>query len=258
MKKLLLTALFTLILQPPTFAQEAVSKGEKEYLFIGQEYEPFNWTEGGTLKGGMLEVVKSLCSKMSIICKFESVPMKRLIQMLENGSTDGVLSLIPNSDREAYTTLSIPIIHSNMSYFAVKGTLKKIKRLDDLSGATVGTLAASSAEKIALTHKEQVKDLKVQSESELSTVLNKLTAGRYGPKGLALSNEDVFATLYKKLNINNLEVVYVVKTDGFSVAFSKKAVDPSFIEQFNANIVKIKQSGELKKLLKPFGLKPAH
>lgn len=257
MKKILLVALFTLNMQPLTFAQEALSKGEKEYTFIGLEYEPFNWTDGGTHKGGMLEVVKNVCNKMKIKCKFEFIPMKRVIKMLEDGSTDGVLSLIPNSDREAFATLSVPIIRSNISYFAVKGTFKKIKKLEDLNGATVGALAASSAEKIALTHKEQIKDLKVENESELPTVVNKLTAGRYGAKGLAISNEDVFTTLFKKLNIDTLEVVYVASVDGFSVAFSKKASDPSFIRKFNANILEMKKTGELENLLKPYGLKPA-
>jgi len=257
MKKLLLVVIFILNMQPLTFAQEALSKGEKEYKFIGLEYEPFNWADDGANKGGMLEVVKNVCNKMKIKCKFEIIPMKRVLKMLEDGSTDGVLSLIPNSDREAYTTLSVPIIRSNISYFAVKGTFKKIKKLENLNGATVGALAASSAEKIALTHKEQIKDLKVESEFELPTVVNKLTAGRYGAKGLAISNEDVFTTLFKKLNIDNLEVVYVAKTYGFSVAFSKKASDPSFIRKFNANILKMKKTGELENLLKPFGLKPA-
>ena len=196
-------------MQSLCFAQEVVANGKKEYRFIGQQYEPFNWSDDGTLKGGMLEVVKNVCNKMSIKCKFESVPLKREFKMLRDGSTDGVLSINPDTDPEASTTLSVPIIHSNLSYFAVKGAF--IKRLDDLNGATVGVLASSGAEKIALIHKDQIKGLKVESETELPIVLNKLTAGRYGLKGLALSNEDVFTTLFKKLNINNLEAVYVVK-----------------------------------------------
>lgn len=255
MKKSILAALFALLLHFPDTGQ--ASKDEKQYMFFGQEYKPFSWAEDGRLMGGMVQVVKRVCGKMNIKCKFESVPIKRQIQMLESGLTDGVLNFIPNSDRDAYSTLSIPVIQSNMSYFAVKGTFKPIKSLEELNGATVGALAASSAEKIALTHKDQIKELKVESESEILTVLNKLTAGRYGPKGLAISNEDVFTTLIKELKINNLEVVYVAETYGFRVAFSKKAVDAEFIKLFNSNIAKMKQSGELKKLLKPFGLKPA-
>ena len=124
----------------------------KEYKFIMQEYEPFNWTDGDTLKGGMLEVAKRVCLNMKITCRFESLPMKRVISMLEDGYTTAVLSLVENADRASFTTLSIPVVGSNMSYFGIIGTFKKVNSLNDLAGATVGTVSSSSAEKTVLAH----------------------------------------------------------------------------------------------------------
>jgi polar amino acid transport system substrate-binding protein len=253
MKNILMMAV-VLALQPLAFGAEA-AKEEKVYKFIGQEYEPFNWTEADKFKGGMYDVVKKACEKMKIKCSFESIPMKRVIAMLEDGSTDGVMSLLKNPDREAYSVISTPIISSNMSYFGVKGKFKNIKKLEELKGSTVGAVQTSTAEKIALVHKEELKDFTVVGETGLPIVMSKLAAGRYGDKGLAISNEDVFKTAAKKEKITNLEEVFVAKTDGFGVAFSKKAVDQAFIDKFNATIEKMKKSGELKKILKPFGLK---
>jgi polar amino acid transport system substrate-binding protein len=251
MKKILVATLILLI------HSVTLAKDKKEYSFIMQEYAPFNWTDGDTLKGGMLEVVKGICQKMKITCKFASLPMKRVISMLEDGSTDAVLSLLPNSDREAFTILSSPIINSNMSYFAVKGTFKKTKNLLDLNGATVGAVATSSAEKMALSHKEKLKDFTIVSETGLPVVMNKLSAGRYGAKGLAFSNQDAFTTSLKNSNIENIEVIYIAKRQGFRVAFSRKTIPASFVQDFNAQIHNMKKTGELKKYLQPFGLMPS-
>jgi polar amino acid transport system substrate-binding protein len=235
----------------------AAAQAVKVYKFIMQEYEPFNWTVDNVHHGGMIDVTKKICDNLKIVCKFESLPMKRVITMLSNGETDAVLSLIPNSDRDSFTELSAPIIGSNMSYFSIKGDYTKTSQLNDLDGATVGVVALSSGEKIARDHQKSLKGLNLISETGIPILLSKFIGGRYGKKGLVFVNEDVFATSLHKLNFENFEVVHIGRKDLFSVGFSKKNVSPDFIRKFNEEIQKMKKTGELKKLLTPYKLSPA-
>ena len=230
----------------------------KEYKFIGQDYEPFNWLENDKMQGGMFEVVRSACLKMKVSCSFDILPMKRVTMMLEDGTTDGVLSLIQNSDREKYSVLSIPIIRSSMSLHAIKNSYSKKVKLADLKNATIGVTSSSSAAKIVEKIKEEYKDITIVYEVSLATTIKKLSARRYGMKGLGMANEDVTKVLIKKLNIKNVEAVYQAENSDFGVAFSKVNIDHVFIEKFNKTILSMKKSGEIKKILKPFGLKAAY
>lgn len=235
-----------------TFAQSEVT-----YKFIMQEYQPFNWTENGQVYGGMYEVVKTVCTKLKISCSFEALPMKRVITMLEDGSIHGVLSLIENSNRASFTILSEPIIDSKMSYFSLSESFKKVKSLDQLKGAKVGVVETSSAQKLVEKHQQQIKDLIIVPETGLQIVMNKLLLKRYGDKGLAFTNEDVFRFSLQKQQITNVKVVYSEKPEKFRIAFSKKSVSPEFVEKFDEQIKKMRKSGELKKILRSFNLKMA-
>ncbi len=230
----------------------------KEYKFIGQDYEPFNWLENDKMQGGMFEVVRTACLKMKVSCSFDILPMKRVTKMLEDGATDGVLSLIQNSDREKYSVLSTPIINSSMSLHAIKNSYPKKVKLADFKNATIGVTSSSSAAKMAEKIKEEYNDITIVYEVSLVTTIKKLSARRYGLTGLGMANEDVAKVFIKKSNIENVEAIYHVDSSDFGVAFSKVNIDHLFIDKFNKTIISMKKSGEIKKLLKPFGLKAAN
>lgn len=231
-----------------------LSVQSREYHFIGQDYEPFNWIQDGELTGGMFDIVKSACLKMKVKCVFDILPMKRVTLKLEEGSTDGVLSLIKNPDREKYSILSIPIIKSSMSLHAMRGAYGPHVKLSDLKGKTIGVTASSSAAKLAEKLKAQLGELEIVYEVSLPNAIKKLSAKRYGSNGLALSNEDVTESFMKKNGITNVETIYDVEVGKFGVAFSKKNVDAKFIEEFNKTITIMKKSGEIKRILQPYSL----
>lgn len=225
------------------------------YKFIMQEYEPFNWTENGQVYGGMYEVTKMICHRMKISCSFEALPMKRVISMLEEGSTHGVLSLIENSNRASFTILSDPIIDSKMSYFSLNDSFKKVTSLSQLKGGKVGVVETSSAEKLVEKHREQIKDLTIVPETGLQVVMNKLLMKRYGEKGLVFANEDVFRFSLRKQKTTNVKVVFSEKPEKFRIGFSKKSVSNDFVKNFNIQIKKLRKSGELSKILRSYHLK---
>lgn len=226
----------------------------KDLSIVGQEYPPFNWSEGGEVKGGMVEVMKKACEKLKVNCKFGIVPLARAVKMLEEGTADGVMSLIPNAERATYANFSPTLVVSNLAYFGAKGKAKPVSALKDLEGWTVGAVRASSSLKIALENQKQVKNMTVVEEVNNETLVKKLQADRYGDKGAIIGGDAVLAYEAKKAKLD-LALVLNGEAQGFATAFSKKSVDAASFAELTKTLDAMKKSGEVKTILDKFGLR---
>lgn len=226
----------------------------KDLSIVGQEYPPFNWSEGGEVKGGMVEVMKKACDKLKYNCKFGIVPLARAVKMLEEGTADGVMSLIPNAERATYANFSPTLVVSNLAYFGAKGKAKPVSALKDLEGWTVGAVRASSSLKIALENQKQVKSMTVVEEVNNETLVKKLQADRYGDKGAIIGGDAVLAHEAKKAKME-LALVLNGEAQGFVTAFSKKSVDAPTYAELTRTLEAMKKSGEVKAILDKFGLR---
>ncbi len=226
----------------------------KDLMFVGQEYPPFNWSEGTEVKGGMVDVLKKACEKLKYNCKFGIVPLARAINMLEEGTTDGVMSLIPNAERAVFSNFSPPIVMSNLGYYGAKGKVKPVGSLKELEGWTVGAVRASSSLKMALEHQKQVKSLNVVEEVNNETLVKKLQGNRYGDKGAIIGGDAVLGYEAKKLNLE-MALVFNGDAQGFTTAFSKKSVDAQTLAELNKTLDAMKKSGETKAILDKFSLR---
>ncbi len=226
----------------------------KDLNFVGQEYPPFNWNEGGEVKGGMVDVLKKACEKLKYNCKFGIVPLARAIQMLEDGSADGVMSLIPNADRAKFANFSPTIVLSSLSYFGVKGKTQKVSSLNDLEGWTVGAVRASSSLKLAVANQKQLKNMTVVEEVNNETLIKKLQGARYGDKGAIIGGDAVLEFEAKKVKLD-LDLILGGEAQGFTTAFSKKSVDAATFAELTKTLEGMKKSGEVKAILEKFSLK---
>lgn len=226
----------------------------KDLSFVGQDYPPFNWLEGGEVKGGMFEVMRSACEKLKHNCKFGIVPLARGIAMLQDGTADGVMSLIPNAERGTYSNFLPTIVVSPIAYFGAKGKVPKVASLKEMEGWSVGAVRASSSLKIATENQKLTKNMTIIEEVNNETLVKKLQGGRYGEKGAIIGGEAVLEFEAKKTKME-LELVLAGEAQKFTTAFSKKSVDAQTLADFTKTIDDMKKSGEVKTLLAKFGLK---
>lgn len=74
----------------------------KEFLFVGQDYPPFNYLDGKDIKGGTVDVLKIVCSRLKHRCGFRvGVPLARALDMFKKNQVDGFLSLVPSEERKS-------------------------------------------------------------------------------------------------------------------------------------------------------------
>jgi polar amino acid transport system substrate-binding protein len=225
----------------------------KDLSIVGQEYPPFNWTEGGEIKGGMFEVMKAACEKLRYNCKFSLVPLPRAMEMLEEGHADGVMSLVPTPDRARFANFSPTIVTSSLSYLGAKGKVKKVDNLSGLDGWTFGTVRGSASFKMAVEHQKQVKGMNLIEENSNSTVVKKLQGGRYGDKGAIVGGDAVLSYEARKINLE-LEQILVGQVQSFVTAFSRKSVDEPTLAELTRVLNGMKKSGEMKGILEKFSL----
>ncbi len=226
----------------------------KDLLIIGQDYPPFNWMEAGVVKGGMVDVMKKACEKLQVHCTFSIVPLARGMPMLEDGSADAVMSLIPNPERAVYAQFSPTLVMQTMGYFGLKGKVKPLANLHELSGWTVGAVRGSTSLRIAREHQKQVGNLVLVEEVSNETLINKLKGERYGDKGAVFSGEAVLGFGASKAHVE-LQMVWSSEAQGFTTAFSRKSVDAQTFADITRVLLDMKKSGEVKALLRPYGLK---
>ncbi|MES2049815.1 MAG: transporter substrate-binding domain-containing protein [Pseudomonadota bacterium] len=230
----------------------------KDLLFLGQDFPPFNWAEAGVVKGAMVDVMKTACEKLRHNCKFAIVPLARGLRMLEAGTADGVMTLIPNAERAVYANFSPAIAATKLTYFGLKGKLNKADSLNDLEGWTVGAVRASTSLQIAIQNQKQLKAMNIIEESHNRQMILKLQAGRYGEKGAIFGSEAVLEFEARKQQVA-LEAILMDTNqgyaNGFTTAFSKKSMDAKIVADFANTLEAMKKNGEVKLILEKFDLK---
>lgn len=230
--------------------------GATEIHFLGQEYPPYNWSQDGRVQGGMVDVLRAACDKLHYRCTFTIVPLARAMQMLERGEADAVMSLIPNDERANYSVFSPAIVADSLAYFGVRGAAQRASQLQALQGWTIAGVRGSSSLRVARENQRQVAEQTIVEEVNNETLVRKLQAGRYGNAGAIIGGEAVLRFEARKVGLK-LDPVLTLDTQRFVTAFSPARVDAATREALFATLLAMKKSGELRELLRPYGLKAA-
>jgi polar amino acid transport system substrate-binding protein len=226
-----------------------------DLIFIGQIYPPFVLEEQNEVKGLYPDIVKEVCRKSKLNCKFKIIPFKRAIIDIEMGYEDAMMGLIKRPEREQFAIFTLPLVRSEKSYFGVKSKAGEFKTLKDLESVTVGVVRESSSKKLAVLHKEIVPSLTISEQSDNPTILRMIAAGRFGNKGLILGNRDVILHLIKAEGHTAIEeLLKTQQIEEYSIAFSKKKVPLNLVEKFNTHLNEIIRTKSIDKIFQKYGI----
>ena len=90
-----------------------------------EDYPPDEMHINGELTGFHIELIKNAASLISLPIRFESIPWKRAVQMLENGKGDALTYVSKNADRERYALFLNDNILSESHYHLVINSHRK-------------------------------------------------------------------------------------------------------------------------------------
>lgn len=227
-----------------------------ELRILGQEYPPFNWSVNGEFQGGMIDVLRAACDKLHYRCQFTSVPLARAMKMLEWGEADAVMSLIPNPERAVFAHFSPAIVVDRIAYFGVSGVTPHARSVYDLKGWTIGAVRGSNSLQRARENQQLLGDQAIVEETNNEILVRKLQAGRYGSQGAIIGGEAVLRFEARKIQLD-IEPVFPFNDQNFITAFSRKSVDNATMDELSKTLDAMKKSGEVRDLLRKYGLRAA-
>jgi ABC-type amino acid transport substrate-binding protein len=223
----------------------------RELKFVGQESPAFNATVGGTYTGAMVEIAQAVCVRLGHQCSFTGMPLLRALMESRAGRADAVLSLLLNDERSAYLAFTDGIIVSRVAFLGNPGT-RAVRSELELDGYTVASVRGSTTLRMLEDKSARLSKMRVVSDTDIATILQKLHAGRYGEKGLIFGPQVMLEVAAAELEIPTVAVLVADKLE-FRLAFSKQ-LGPEIVADFNRELRKLRGAGELARIASKYGL----
>lgn len=209
------------------------------------DYKPFEYIDTAKSEeiiGFDVELAKTLAEKLGYELEVSDMDFGGLITALKNGQADLVLAgMTPTEKREKSVDFSD--IYYTSNHMVVTAKDSGISSVEDLEGKTVGVQMGSIQETKADELAETI-NMKVEDRNRIPELVQEIKAGRFD----AAIIEDTVAEGY--LEKNDELTGYVLEQSeeevGYAMAFPK---DSELRGQFNDELQKMKENGELDKLI---------
>lgn len=193
----------------------------------------------------MIDELNIRLEKDNISIKTEkgSLPLRRLMKYLENGTIDIVVGLSKNKKRENKFHITIPIYPLTMSFAKRQADPFEYTDIDSLRGVKIGTLGGASSSKTM----KKIDGAYVSETTTIEQALKKLKAGRIN---LVFYHNLGLSWQIKEFNLSNdlLLVKNPFLSKGHHIAISKK-VSPDVVSKINMAIKSMRSGGVIDKIL---------
>lgn len=246
---LVVLAVATVVIPTPFRSAAAV-----ELILNTQEFAPFNYSEGGVVKGPAADIIRKVCAEMRIDCPMRSLPWRRAQQEVEEGKAHGMFSIGWNAERAKWLYFSPPLLTTEYGFFVRSDNPLVFKQNTDVKGYMVGVFGPSNTSTALEKIKAEINDLTVDMTPEDEAGFKKLSLGRVQA---VFSNRDVGYDLIHKLAIGNVRYSGRQQTLKYYVGFSQKFTDKKLVDQFNATFRTLHKQGVVQEVLARHKMDPA-
>jgi arginine/lysine/histidine transporter system substrate-binding protein len=222
-------------------------KSDKKVLTMGTsaDYPPFEYVDsakGEEIIGFDVDLAKAIAEKLGYEIQVKDMDFNGLIPALETSQVDFVLAgMTPTEERKENVDFSD--VYYTASHMIVSKKGSGIESLEDLDGKTIGvqlaSIQADKAEEIAETV-----DMTVENRNRIPELIQEIMAGRFD----AAMIEDTVAKGYfeKNKDLAGFTIEEAETEAGSAIAFPKGS---ELTEKFNAELLKMKENGELEELI---------
>ncbi|MCM3766454.1 transporter substrate-binding domain-containing protein [Neobacillus niacini] len=246
---LLLTLMLTIGVLAACGTSEKAGKasGDKKVLVMATsaDYAPFEYIEtekSDEIIGFDVDLAKAITSKLGYELEIKDMEFNGLVQALKSGQADFVLAgMTPTEKRKKNVDFSD--IYYTAQHMIVSKQDSGIESIEDLKGKTVGVQLGSIQEGKAKEINEKVA-LTIQDRNRIPELIQEIKSGRFD----AAIIEDTVAKGYfaNDKDLKGFTLSDDPEEAGSAIAFQKNS---DLTEKFNAELKKMKENGELDKLV---------
>ncbi len=223
---------------------------DKRVTLVADPYPPYQYEEGGVVKGIDYEVIASAFQAVGCDVQINLCPWEECLQQLDNGKADGIFQISRTPEREKRYVFSDLLRTAKTVLFARSDRAIQLSETVDLheqlESFTLGVLSGYSYDP-AIDSLDPAIRVEVDPQEDL---LLGLKEKRFD---LAVMDVGVAAFLADKLGISGIKRVegYTV-TRELHVAFRPACED--LVAEFNTGLKELKQQGALQRIAKRYGL----
>ena len=220
-----------------------VSHDSEDILYLTEEYPPFNYSDGGRLRGIAVDVLDSLLGKMNQSLIRENIrvyPWARGYHLAQTQPGTVLFSTTRTPEREPLFKWVGPIATNRVVLTARKDRLISVRSPDDLKGLTLGVIRDDIAEQLLRQAGVDPKQLDIVGEADAN--VKKLNKGRIDAWAYG---EPVARWFIKKNGYDptEYETVYVLREIDLYYAFHKTTPD-QLIGKFQKTLDALKKKGQ--------------
>lgn len=238
----------------------------EQWAFVTEDFPPFTHPaedlgslETGVLAGGpLVEIVQSVCARLSRECTIMVHPWQRALRMAEQGEVDGIFTVVRSPDREREFHISRMLVMSRYSVFARDESNFVFSDLDDLAGRTVGVYGPSGTSWLLSGHLKAIADVRIRMTLDNRRLLKMLQSERFGPEGLAVVNQDVAWHLIEDEELDGLREAGELAVVYYGIGLSRKRVSEDQFQAFEQALDEAIADGTVPKILRHYQLEAAY
>jgi len=225
----------------------SVSNSHAEQLnqlrYVTETYPPYNFKEGGTLKGIAIDLLLSATEVAGSPVKqngIQLLPWARAFKMAETEKNVVLFSTTRTEQREAKFQWVGPISPTRVVLLAKKDSNIKIDNPEELSKYQIGVIRDDIGDH--LVKSLGVSESNITRSSKADALIKMLDSGRVQ---MWAYEENVARWLIKKESLNNdhFSVAYVLKESELYYAFSKD-VSKTLVNQLQEAVNKVKSGSQ--------------
>ncbi|WP_074018159.1 transporter substrate-binding domain-containing protein [Massilibacterium senegalense] len=220
--------------------QDSANGDKKLVMATSADYAPFEYMDtkkGDEIIGFDIDLAKKITENLGYELEIKNMDFKGVIPAVTQKQADFALSGInPNPERAKSVDFSVPYYKSKHSVVFLENT--NLQSQEDLKGKVVGVQLGSTQEAIA----DNLKDVKIEKRNKIPELVQEIKSSRMDA---ALIEESV-AKGYLESDQNLKSFLLPDSEDvNYVIAFQK---DSELKEQFDKEIKKLQENGELQKL----------
>lgn len=240
MKKLFI-ALFALVLCIGAVST-AKAAGPDDLIYMTEQYPPFNYEEGGELKGLAIDLLDAMLKEMGSSKStkdFELLPWAQGYKRVQSEANTCLFSMTLTDARKPLFKWVGPVIETKIAIIAKKGSGVKIDSAADLGKYKYGVIRDDVAQE--LLEEAGISKDKMDITSKNETNIKKLDKGRIDAWGYEESSAKYQLKL-AGMNPDDFETVYILKSGTLQYAFNKDTPD-ALIGDFQKALDAVKAKG---------------
>jgi len=215
---------------------------------------PFSTVQEDKLEGPFFEVANRICNFKNMKCNFRTAPWKRIMSGVKDGSYNACYVVGKNKKRESWMMFSSPVVTTEYGFFYIPKYNAPLSTVNNLNGATIIVHAQSNTHRQLLKLQKKNPSFKISVHNDVATALKMFAKKRFGKKTYLYGNKHIYRSIYKNQGVKNVSYTLADKEIFYRFGFSKKSVFKNDFKRFEDGLQVLKRSGELKKILKKYGV----